>query len=245
MPTLIAHAKQAAGNANIQLQRTARNVNKQLKTTTNNMLPPEKREQKINEIRAFSHRNPKLALFLTVQTVVLGLPILLFIAFAVSTLLVSLATCLLIALTTAFIYTAFAVGFALFFLVPTLFTVSFAATCIFLWGLFIYLVLQRFNIGQAPVKRITNFGNSWTLEGTNEHSNDMKKTKVVSKTNGTTGHYSAGNTEHNGSNADTNNHEWEAKWKEGAQQCHDEFAVRLDTNEDVVVGHLAMGLAHD
>lgn len=171
-------------------------------------------------------------LFLTVQTVVLGLPILLFIAFAISTLLISLATCFLIALTSAFIYTAFAVGFAMFFLVPTLFTVSFATTCIFLWGLFIYLVLQRFNIGQAPVKRITDLGNSWTLDGAHEHSDDMTKTKVVLHRNGTT-KYSDGN-------ANLNNNEWETKWKQGTQQCHDEFTKQMDTKVDVVVSPLPL-----
>lgn len=175
-------------------------------------------------------------MFLAVQAVVLGFPILLFLGFALSTLLISLATCLLIAITTALIYTAFAVGFALFFLVPTLFTVSFAATCFFLWGLFIYLILQRFNIAQAPVKRITNYGNNWTLDGANGNSDVTKKPKVVLRTNGTTNTYSAGDPECNGTDADITSNQWEAKWKHGAQQVHDEFAKQLDTNVDTVVG---------
>jgi hypothetical protein len=61
MPTLMSRAKEAAGNINNQLQRTAGSVNRQLQATTNNILPPQQREQKINELRTFSHRNPKLA----------------------------------------------------------------------------------------------------------------------------------------------------------------------------------------
>lgn len=244
----MSRAKEAAG----QLQRTAGSVNKQLQKTTNNIFPPQQREQKINELRASSHRNPKLAvghataqtclkltrqqLFLAVQAVVLGVPILLFLGFAISTLLISLATCLLIAITTALIYTAFAVGFALFFLVPTLFTVSFAATCFFLWGLFIYLILQRFNIAQAPVKRITNYGNSWNMDGANGNLDATKKPKVILRTNGVIRSYSAEDMESTGPDADMTGNQWESKWKHGAQQVHNEFAKQLDTRVDTVVG---------
>jgi hypothetical protein len=73
--------------------------------------------------------------FIAIQSGLLGIPILLFLTFAISTLFISLSTCLLFALITAFMYTGFAVGIALFFLVPTLFIASFAASCFFLWAL--------------------------------------------------------------------------------------------------------------
>jgi hypothetical protein len=65
MSALISHAQQAVGNVGSQLQRTAGSVGNQLQTTTNRLLPPKQREQKIKELRAFANRNPKLAVCLT------------------------------------------------------------------------------------------------------------------------------------------------------------------------------------
>jgi hypothetical protein len=65
MSALISHAQLAAGNVGSQLQRTAGSVGNQLQTTTNRLLPPRQREQKIKELRAFANRNPKLAVCLT------------------------------------------------------------------------------------------------------------------------------------------------------------------------------------
>jgi hypothetical protein len=65
MSALINHAQQAAGNVGKQLQHTAGSVGNQLQTTTNRLLPPKQREQKLKDLRVFAMRNPKLAVCLT------------------------------------------------------------------------------------------------------------------------------------------------------------------------------------
>tara|TARA_R110002003_G_scaffold1277_1_gene22821 strand:- start:5155 stop:5340 length:186 start_codon:yes stop_codon:yes gene_type:complete len=42
-------------------QRTAGNVGTQLQATTDRLLPPAQREQKLKDLRTFASRNPKLA----------------------------------------------------------------------------------------------------------------------------------------------------------------------------------------
>lgn len=44
-----------------RLQSVAGNVGTQFQTTTNRVLPPKQREEKLQEMRIFSQRNPKLA----------------------------------------------------------------------------------------------------------------------------------------------------------------------------------------
>jgi hypothetical protein len=99
-----------------------------------------------------------LQTFIAAQTALTGLPLLLFLAFGISTLAISLSTALLFALFSAFVYTFFAVGIALLFLVPTLFIASCAASCFFLWAITVYFILQRFNEGEAPAKPGTRVG---------------------------------------------------------------------------------------
>ncbi|KAH8733214.1 hypothetical protein GQ44DRAFT_766268 [Phaeosphaeriaceae sp. PMI808] len=188
MSALISHAQHAASSAG-----------KQIQTTTDKLFPPQQRDQKLKELHTFANRNPKLATFLAVQITLTGIPLLLFILFAISTLLISLSTCLLFAITTAFIYTLFAVGIALIFLIPTLFIASCAASCFFLWGLVVYMILRRLNEGEEPAKPGTRVGDKlhgltggkleWMVDG------EARGEKHV------------------------NGHEWEKKW-DGVQEQH-------------------------
>jgi hypothetical protein len=61
MSALMSHAQNAAGTVSTQLQRTAGSVGNQLQTTTDRILPPKQREQTLRDLRAFSNRNPRLA----------------------------------------------------------------------------------------------------------------------------------------------------------------------------------------
>ncbi|KAF1915414.1 hypothetical protein BDU57DRAFT_539769 [Ampelomyces quisqualis] len=261
MSTLVSHAQQAAGSVGNQLQRTAGSVGSQILTTADRLVPPKQREQNIRDLRAFSHRNPKLAVglkhpariqytltglqtFLAAQIALLGVPLLLFIAFAVTTLCISLATCLLFAVTTALFYTFFAIGIALFFLVPILFLASFAASCFFLWGLVVYLILQRFNEGEAPAKPGTRVGDKihgltggrlgWMVDGDDATKVDMGTTQDDSHTNGDTDYHGGGNPSRQGGDGYMNGGEWKAKWAHGTQQQQKEFANKLNIKVDEV-----------
>ncbi|KAF2823962.1 hypothetical protein CC86DRAFT_457545 [Ophiobolus disseminans] len=246
MSALIGHAQHAAGNVSNQLQRTASSVGNQLQTTSDRLVPPKQREQILKDLHVFANRNPKLATFLAIQATLTAIPLILFILFATSTLLVSLSTCLLLAVTTAFIYTFFAVGIALFFLVPTLFIASVAATCAFLWGLVIYVILRRFNEGEEPAKKGTRVGDKlhgltggrleWMSEGQTEHPKKLDQTQDASHTNGDKGYQGGGNSARHGGDGHTNgNGEWEAKWSQGTQQKQKEFAKNLGIEVESVV----------
>ncbi|KAF1361972.1 hypothetical protein EJ07DRAFT_52460, partial [Lizonia empirigonia] len=141
-------------------QHVATNVGARIQHTTNRLLPPDQRERALENLRAFSVRNPKLASFLAAQSALAGLPILLFLAFAVATLVVSLVTCILLGVIAALVSTLLATGFALLFVVPVVFIGSCTATIAFLWGLIGYLVLQRINGGETPVQPGTNVGDT-------------------------------------------------------------------------------------
>lgn len=140
------------GNAGKQLHSTTRTVGNTLQTTTDRMLPPQQRKEIIQNLRVFAQENPKLASFLAAQACIAGLPLVLFFAFATTTLLVSLSTCLLLGLLAALAFTFFIIGFALLFVVPTVFIASCSATFIFVWGVLGYAILRRLNGGEAPDK---------------------------------------------------------------------------------------------
>lgn len=97
-------------------------------------------------------------MFLALQTALAGLPILFFVVFSLSILAVSLFTCLLLAIIAAVAFTLFTTGLALIFVLPTVFVGSCTASVIFFWGLAGYLLLQRFNGGETPVKKGTAVG---------------------------------------------------------------------------------------
>ncbi|KAH7087563.1 hypothetical protein FB567DRAFT_347956 [Paraphoma chrysanthemicola] len=236
MSALISHA-----------QRTAGNVGTQLQSTTNKFLPPAEREKKLKDLRDFTNRNPKLTAFLAFQIALAGPPLVLFLIFAASTLLISLSTALLCALTSALIYTFFVVGIALFFLVPTLFLASFAATFFFLWCLAAYLVLQRFNEGEAPGKRGTRVGDTlhgptgdrldWMAGGKDRRPVEISMAQDVADKNGSEDsedYDRGGNPSRHGGDAHLIGNEWEAKWSEGTQQRQKEFAKGLDIKVDTI-----------
>jgi hypothetical protein len=96
--------------------------------------------------------------FLALQTLLAGLPILFFVIFSLSVFAVSLVTCVLLAIIAAVAFTLFTTGLALIFVLPTVFVGSCTASVVFFWGLTGYLILQRFNGGETPVKKGTAVG---------------------------------------------------------------------------------------
>ncbi|KAF2630462.1 hypothetical protein BU25DRAFT_489222 [Macroventuria anomochaeta] len=153
-------------------QDVADNVGARIAHMTNRLLPPKHREHALENLRAFSVRNPKLASFLAAQTALAGLPILLFLAFAVATLIVSLVTCIILGVIAALVFTLFTTGFALLFVVPVVFIGSCTASIAFLWGLIGYLVLQRINGGETSVQPGTKVSDTLN-ELTDERLRDL------------------------------------------------------------------------
>ncbi|KAJ8113884.1 hypothetical protein OPT61_g4096 [Boeremia exigua] len=144
-------------------QDVARRVGALIEHTINHLLPPKQREQVLENLRAFSVRNPKLASFLAAQAALAGLPILLFFTFAIATLIVSLITCIFLGIIAALMLTLLTTGFVLLFVVPAVFIGSCTASIAFLWGLLGYLILQRLNGGETAVQPETRVGD--TLNG--------------------------------------------------------------------------------
>ncbi|KAF3042181.1 hypothetical protein E8E12_008690 [Didymella heteroderae] len=134
-------------------QDVAGNVGAKIEHTINRLLPPKQRERALENLRIFSS-------FLAAQTALSGIPILLFLAFAAATLVVSLATCVFLGVIAAFVFTLFVTGFALLFVVPIVFIGSCTASIAFVWGLIVYLVLQRINGGETPVQPGTKVGDT-------------------------------------------------------------------------------------
>jgi len=143
---------------------TARNIavsaGSRVGDTTNRVFPPKQRERALENVRIFSVGNPKLASFLAAQTALAGLPVLLFLAFAIATLFASLVTCVLLGVFAAFVFTFFVTGFALLFVVPVVVIGSCTAGTFFFWGLVGYLILQRVNGGEPPVQPGTKVGDT-------------------------------------------------------------------------------------
>lgn len=83
------------------------------------------------------------------QLALSGIPLLIFLTFTVATFIFSLVVGLLIGLLGALLFTAFAVGIALFFVVPTLFVTTMAATFMFVWGVVGFYLLRWINSGEA------------------------------------------------------------------------------------------------
>ncbi|KAL5121756.1 hypothetical protein ACEQ8H_000443 [Pleosporales sp. CAS-2024a] len=245
MSSLIAHAHHAAATVGHHLHQTAGHVGSHVQTTTDRLLPPKQREQKIKDLRAFSARNPKLATFIAVQTGFLGIPILLFLAFAIATLLISLATGLLVAISTAFVCTGVAVGIALFFLVPTLFFASFVASSFFLWGLVVYLVLQRFNEGEAPGKPGTKVGDKihgltggrldWLVDAKDEGEARTSEAQGAPRVNGSLGQRNDAVGYGTQGDKPVNGTRWESKWEAMGLRPHSTNADGQEVKVDTIV----------
>lgn len=97
------------------------------------------------------------------QVALAGLPILLFLAFAVSTLAVSLITCIFLGVIAACVFTLLITSLALLVVVPVVCIGSCTASIVFVWGFIGFLVLQRINGGETPVQPGTKVGD--TLNG--------------------------------------------------------------------------------
>ncbi|KAF1850829.1 uncharacterized protein K460DRAFT_391238 [Cucurbitaria berberidis CBS 394.84] len=237
MSTIIHTASGVVGNVGNQLQITTNRVGNQLQITTNRILPPQQREELLKKMRDFANQNPKLAAFLAAQIALTGLPLVLFLAFATTTLIVSVTTCILLGLLAALAFTFLLVGFALLFVVPTVFLASCSATFVFIWGFVGYIILRRLNEGEAPGKRGTRVGDKlqgltggrlalWIGDGEAEGGDDkavevgqipIAKSQV--RIDGGQGRDSAslqGNGGH--ANGVNDTHEWEDKWTNGARK---------------------------
>jgi hypothetical protein len=156
---------------------------------------------------------------------------------------VSLATCILFAVSAALFYTFFAVGIAFLFLIPTLFVASFAASCFFLWGLVVYLILQRFNDGEAPGKPGTRVGDKlhgltggrldWMVEGEETKAVGMSDAPDRPLRNGSNGVHEGRSASRQGGDRTVNAAgEWEDKWAQGSRHRLNEFANGLDVKAD-------------
>ncbi|KAH9872750.1 hypothetical protein J1614_005144 [Plenodomus biglobosus] len=235
MSNMLQNASGVVGSAGKQLQSTTRRVGNTIQVTTSRMLPPQQRKEIAQNLRIFAERNPKLAAFLVTQAVLAGLPLVLFFAFATTTLLVSLTTCLLLGLLAALAFTFLVVGFVLIFVVPTVFVASCSATLIFVWGLVGYVVLRRLNGGEAPSKRGTRMGDKlrelkegrtgFHIGDAAGHGQDSEEVNLMSakkigdnkakERNDTSPQENNG--VFNGINGHHDSLQWEQKWDSGVQ----------------------------
>jgi len=234
MATILQTTGEMIHNAGHHIHHHSKNVGNQLEGTTNRVFPPQQRQQIMEKGRAYAQKNPKTAAFLTIQAALVGLPLILFIAFAVTTLLVSLTTCVLLGLLVSFATTFVVIGFALLFVIPTIFVASCSATFIFIWGLVGYIILRRLNEGEAPAKPGTRVGDTLQAltggrsaywlgdEASAEGSNNRGKVDHGSSSQGGTagtGDFQSGGTKHsgdggpvNGVNGTHGTIEWDKKW---------------------------------
>ncbi|KAF2012470.1 hypothetical protein BU24DRAFT_494479 [Aaosphaeria arxii CBS 175.79] len=103
---------------------------------------PEQRSNTSLKIQHFAAHNPKMAAFIASQIIFTGLPLLLFLSFSVTALLLSTMTALLIGLLIAGLFTVLAVGVAFILLLPTIFVTTFAASFVYLWGFSAYYLFK-------------------------------------------------------------------------------------------------------
>ncbi|KAF2652335.1 hypothetical protein K491DRAFT_663898 [Lophiostoma macrostomum CBS 122681] len=151
----------------------------------NQILPPEKRAEIMQNLKNFAVNNPKLAAFLTTQIAFSGIPLVLFITFSITVFLFSLIAAVLVAVLVAVLFTIFIVGLALLIALPTLFFTSFSATFVFLWGLGGYYILKWANDGEAPapdgkaigdkLNDMTGGRMSWLTNGSRKKQEDLSQ----------------------------------------------------------------------
>ncbi|KAF1971800.1 hypothetical protein BU23DRAFT_469990 [Bimuria novae-zelandiae CBS 107.79] len=147
------------------------------------IIPPEKRAEMLNKLKGFAINNPKLAAFLSTQIVLTGIPLILFITFAITVFVFSLIVALLIGLLAAVLFTLFMVCVALLVVLPTIFMTTFTATFLFLWGLGGYYIL-KYNEGETPAPDGTTIGDKinnlsggrmgWLTEGVKKKQEDIR-----------------------------------------------------------------------
>jgi hypothetical protein len=109
----------------------------------------------------------------------------------------------------------------------------------------VYLVLRRFNEGEAPVKRGTRVGDKvhgltggrlgWMVDEKDGKSMDMGKRQVVSYPRGDEDYHVGGNTSGQGSDGYVSGNEWEKKWAKGVRQRQNKSPKALDVKVDELV----------
>jgi hypothetical protein len=123
---------------------------------------------------------------------------------------------------------------------------SCAATCFFLWGLALYVVLRRLNKGEQPSKKGTRVGDKLhaltggrlehMAEGESAHGKEVGTISETAHENGVSVGHGGGNASRLGGDGRVNgNGEWEAKWPEGTQRKQVEFAKKLDIKIETIV----------
>lgn len=109
------------------------------------VLPPGRREDLKSTLTNFANERPYLAAFLFSQILISGFPIFLFVVMAVTVTVFAITTGLLLGLLGALCFILGSVGFALIFLLPTLFFTTSAAIGIWFWGMGVYYIIKLFN----------------------------------------------------------------------------------------------------
>ncbi|KAE9973590.1 hypothetical protein BLS_003512 [Venturia inaequalis] len=118
----------------------ARLLVQRLSNTFNAILPPEKRAAVRDLLQDFAYVYPKLAVFLFLNLALTGLPLLLFVAFALTIFVSSLIAALLGAILITLLITTFAIFAASLLLLPTVFLTTLAASSLYFWGLVAYYI---------------------------------------------------------------------------------------------------------
>ena len=154
-----------------------------------------------------------------------GLPLVLFLAFAAATLLISLTTCLFLGLIISLTVTFFVVGFALLFVAPTVFIASCSATFIFIWGFVGYIILRKFNERGASTKPGTRISGRKQFDDAprNGHVDGPGRTHASHTT------YSGDSAPANGTHGTI---EWERKWAGGVKP--DQMVLETDNAYQVL-----------
>jgi hypothetical protein len=113
-----------------------------LQTRVDKVLPPPKRAAARSRVEAFAHERPLLASFVFSHLVFSGIPLLLFTLQAVSILLFSLGTALVVGVFCALGFTAVCVGIASLFLVPVLLVTGFLGFAAWCWAWMGWYILR-------------------------------------------------------------------------------------------------------
>lgn len=114
------------------------------------VLPPETRANIMSKVTQFMTEKPHLASFLLSQVALSGFPLLLFVIMTITVAILALVVGLLVGLIGAVLFILGAVGFALAFLLPTLFLTTAAGVAIWLFGMGAYYIIKWFNEKEVP-----------------------------------------------------------------------------------------------
>ncbi|MDI1491586.1 MAG: hypothetical protein OHK93_002795 [Ramalina farinacea] len=132
------------------LQGTVTGLANRGQSFIDSIIPPETRNKILAWISKFAAEKPKLASFIASHIALSGLPLGLFAVMTISIAVFAVLAALILALLAAVIFIVLCVGFALVFLLPTLFITTGIATFLWLWGLGTYYILKWFNEKPIP-----------------------------------------------------------------------------------------------